>query len=173
MGVGPLVTGEHALILEYSDVFEARIFFQVGDSGGPDPQDALDLFVAELRHAFVVIGRFDDHLVRAEGAHFVVHAFGEAAGFTLDAVERIGMGQDAHLPRTFGGPSKDGRLLLDNAAVERAWFGGVVQMFALPQDYPALRDWISSNFHAEFWFLADTNTTRGCKIVGDHLDHAQ
>jgi hypothetical protein len=25
-------------------------------------------------------------------------------------------------------------------------------MFALPQDYPALRDWISSNFHAEFWF---------------------
>src|SRR5580692_6946126 len=25
MGVGPLVTGEHALILEYSDVFEARI----------------------------------------------------------------------------------------------------------------------------------------------------
>jgi hypothetical protein len=62
------------------------------------------------------------------------------------------MGQDAHLPGAFGGPGKNGRLLLDNATVKWAWFGGVVQMFALPQDYPALRDWISSNFHAEFWF---------------------
>ena len=60
---------------------------------------ALDLFVAELRHALVVLRRFDDDFVRAEGAHLVVHAFGQPAGFTFDAIQRIGMRQHANLPR--------------------------------------------------------------------------
>ena len=39
--------------------------------------------------------------VRAQGAHFVVKAFGQAARLTLDAIERIGMRDDANLPRAF------------------------------------------------------------------------
>src|SRR5580704_3768442 len=59
------------------------------------------------------------------------------------------MRYNAHLPRALGGPAQDGWLFFDDAGVERAGLGGLVQIFSLPQDYPTLRDRISSNFHAE------------------------
>jgi hypothetical protein len=160
MGVRPLVAGQSALIFENGDVLEPGIFLQIGDTRGPDPQNPLDLFVAELGHALVVMGCFHDDFVRAERAHLVVHAFSQAARLSFNTVERIGVRKDAHLPRTFGGPGQNRGLLLDDA-IERARLCGVVQMLALSQDYPTLRDWISADFHAEFSAGGAPDATRG------------
>src|SRR5579863_1311154 len=48
MGMSPLLAGQRALILENTDVFETRIFLQVGDPRCPNAKDAFDFFVAEL-----------------------------------------------------------------------------------------------------------------------------
>src|SRR3989442_15999820 len=75
MRMRPLRSRKRALIFEHADVLEARILFQIGDSRGPHPQDALDLFIAELRHPPVVLRRLHHHFMRADRAHLVVHAF--------------------------------------------------------------------------------------------------
>ena len=102
MRVRPLFASFGALIFENADIFKAHIFFQIGDSRGPDGQDALDFFVTGLRKATVMLGQLHDYFVRAGGAHLVVHPFGEPAGLAVDAIERIGMWQDANLRQPFG-----------------------------------------------------------------------
>jgi hypothetical protein len=41
-------------------------------------------------------------------------------------------------------------LFLDNATIEGARLRRIVHVLPLPQDYPTLRDWIATDFHAEF-----------------------
>lgn len=44
------------------------------------------------------LGQFDDDLVGAHQAHFVVETFGGAVGVVLDAKQRVEVGKDANLP---------------------------------------------------------------------------
>src|ERR1700733_12161673 len=150
MRVRPFIARAAALILEYGDVFEARVFFEVRDTRGPNIEYAFDFFVAELRHALVVMRRFDDDFVRAECAHLVVHAVCQAARFVFNAIERIGMRNDAYLPRAFARHAQNRRLPIDAGAVERTRRTSLFEIFGLAQHYPTLRDWIAADFH-EMW----------------------
>jgi hypothetical protein len=84
------------------------------------------------------------------------------------------MRKNADLPRAFGRKSQNGGLSFDDATIERAGLGGVVQMFSLSLDYPTLCDWISSDFHAEFsagGVPREKGYLQFC--VTDNLDHAE
>src|ERR1700675_898834 len=49
--VRPFFPCRRSLILEYADVLEARVLLQISYARDPNPQDTLNLLVAELRHA--------------------------------------------------------------------------------------------------------------------------
>src|SRR3974390_503563 len=55
MGVGPFVTSQRALILENAYVLKPGVFLEVGDTGGPNPENPVDFVVAKLRQLFVVL----------------------------------------------------------------------------------------------------------------------
>src|SRR5690348_7165270 len=48
MRMRPLFARERALILEHANVFETRIFLEIGNTRGPYPKHAFDFFVGEL-----------------------------------------------------------------------------------------------------------------------------
>src|SRR5579863_6132264 len=150
MRVRPLIARGRALVLENGDVFKARIFLQVGDAARPYGKHAFDFLVAELRHASVVMRGLDDDFVRAERTHFVVHAFGETARFTFDAIERIGVRNDADLPCAFARQAQNRGLFVETRTVEWTRCRSLVEIFGLAQHYPTLRDWIAADFH-EWW----------------------
>ena len=147
--VGPFFAGFGTLIFEDADIFEADVFFEVGDARAPDLENALNFFVGKLGEAAVVLGSLDDNFVGAGGSHFVVHAFGEAARLAFDAVERIGMGQDANLRRAIGGRRENG-LRTGVGAVKGTMLGGFVGQRFLALNHPALRYGVSANFHRDF-----------------------
>src|SRR5438094_4161267 len=64
-----------AVVLENHDVAEAKIVLQIQHPIAPGPEDALDLLLAHRRQRGQVIGRFDDHLVRAHPVHPVEEPF--------------------------------------------------------------------------------------------------
>jgi len=86
--------------------------------------------------------------MRADGSHLVVHAFGQPARFSLDAVQRLGMWHNANLPGPLRRPSQDRRLFFQPGRLEWAISGGIAGYFPVPQNYPTLCDGISSKFHA-------------------------
>ena len=118
MRMRPLFASQVALVLEYAYIFQANIFFQVGDSRHPDAENPVDVFVAQLRKALGVIRSLHNDFVRAGRTHPVVHAVRPPARFALDAVKRIGMRKYANLPWTFAGAGKNNLLLVDGRAFE-------------------------------------------------------
>ena len=94
--------------------------------------------------------RFDDDFVCAQRAHFVVHAFGQAARFTLNTIKRIGMRNHAHLPRAFAREAENRGALVDVGRVKGTRRSRLIEIFGLAQHYPTLRDWIAADFH-EGW----------------------
>ena len=96
----PLLARQRAAILEDGDVLEARISLQIQDALGIGFEDALDLLVLHAAEPSVVVGRFDDDLVSAHGAHAVVNAFRSARSFALDAIQGIEM-RDRRAPGEF------------------------------------------------------------------------
>lgn len=86
IGMDPFLAGLSALIFENSDVFEARVFLEIGDARAPDGKDVINFVVGELRETLVMDGSFHHDFVGAERPHFVVNAFRSAAGIDLDAV---------------------------------------------------------------------------------------
>src|SRR5579885_2688489 len=147
MGVGPFLAGQRALILVYTYVLEARILLEIGDARRPDPEHALDFLVRELGEIPVVSGRFNDDFVGAERAHFVVHAFGLAAKFALDAVNGRGMSRNADLPWSLGRPDEDGRLGGHGFRLEGTLGCRFGASATLSQDDPTFSDRIPSQFH--------------------------
>ena len=74
-----------AVVLENEDVFEAAVLLQVEDAVAEGPEYVLDALGRQRSQRRVVVGRFDDHLVRADAVHLVEHAFGLAAQIAFDA----------------------------------------------------------------------------------------
>src|SRR5262249_46263850 len=118
--VRPFFACQLTLILEDADVFQANVFFEVRDSRNPSREHAVDLFVAKLRQSLVVVWCLDDGFMRAGGTHPVIHAVRLAARLALDTIKWIGVRQHAHLPRSFGGDSKNSLLFVDRGPLKRA-----------------------------------------------------
>src|ERR1700722_9111112 len=163
MRVRPLIACAPALILEHRDVFEARIFLEISNSRGPNVEYTLNLFVAELRHALIVMRRLDDDFVRPERTHLVVHAFGQPARLIFDPIQWVGVRNDAHLPSTFARHTQDRGFLIDAGAIKRTRRTRLVKIFGLAQHYPTLRDWIAADFHE--WWSAEAVAHNGARIV--------
>ncbi len=102
--------------------------------------------------------RLHHHFVRAHRAHLVVHSFGQARGFAFNVVERFRVRQHAHLPCAFCRPIQDGRQLLNPRRLQRTFGRHLAKCFSLPQDDPALCDWVFAKFHA----VSSARVTRRC-----------
>ncbi len=98
----PLFASQRSAILENGDVLEAGVFLEIENALRISLEDALDLLVFHAAEPGVVVRRFDDDLMRADGSHAIVNAFRSAPSVTFDAIERIEVRNDAHLGRSVG-----------------------------------------------------------------------
>ncbi len=89
MCMRPFFSRQRALVLKNAYILKPRVLLQIGDTGRPHPQHPFDLFIAELRHSFVVLWCLHDDLVGPERHHFVVHPFGHTSGFPFNVIERL------------------------------------------------------------------------------------
>ena len=96
------LSGVLAVVLEETDVLDAWVALQVEDALGGQAQEVPDFIVAGVPQMAVVARVFDQHFVRAHGVHAVVDAVAAAAGFALNAVERLGMHDGARGPGSAG-----------------------------------------------------------------------
>src|SRR5271167_5013617 len=94
-----------------------------------------------------MLASFDDDFVGTERTHFVVDAFGDAAGFVFDAVERVRMRDNADLPGAFRRGCEEWVGSVDRAAGIEGTRSLGVGWFALAGYNPTLRDGISADFH--------------------------
>src|SRR5580704_9647874 len=152
--------GRLAVILEQQDVAEAAIVLQVEHAIAVSPENFLHRFLAQVRERLHVVGRFDDHFVRAHAVHAIEQAFalaieapfnsqsrkfiwhnaeGPARGVLSCAVAAVGenfrrrLAFIAGTERT-GGGSFDLNAFANKIERALATLGG--------NDYPAPRDWI-------------------------------
>ncbi len=143
----PLFASQRALIFKHAYIFEALILFQVCDTGRPHPENAVNLFIRELRQPSFVLWCFDNDFVRAQRPHFVVNSVSRAARFSLDSVQRLGMRGNTHLPLSICGPGQNRGLLLNAFWLKRAPGWSLAKRLTLTHHHPALRNGISSQFH--------------------------
>src|ERR1035441_2357848 len=66
--------GRFSMVLKEQDVFEAPVFFEIENAVPERPQNVLDSFCRKRGQRRVVVGRFNDHFVRANAIHLVKHA---------------------------------------------------------------------------------------------------
>src|ERR1700686_1672170 len=71
------------------------------------------------------------------------------------------MGQHAHLPPPFGRPGQNRGTLFHHPCIERAAVRGFLRSLSLAHNYPALRNRISSDFHAGFFSGYHERTEKG------------
>ena len=86
------------MILEEQDVLEAPIFLQIEDAIAKSPEYIFDPSRGKGSQGRVVIGCFDDHLVRADPIHLVEHAFGLFVEVAFDPECRKFVGHNAYGP---------------------------------------------------------------------------
>ena len=89
VGVLQRRTGGRAVILEHQDVAEPDIALQVDDPLAERPQHPLDLRLGHRRQDLAVIGRLDDHFVRADPVHAIEEPLAFAIQIALDLQRRI------------------------------------------------------------------------------------
>ena len=90
--------GRFAVILENQNVAKSPVVFQVEHAVAEGPQHIFDLLFGHRRERAAMVGRFDDHFVRADAVHAVKQAFAFAVQVSLDAQRGKFIGNHAHLP---------------------------------------------------------------------------
>jgi hypothetical protein len=87
-----------AMVFENENVFEAAISFQVNDAVAEGPEHVLNAFVGHVGKCLPVVWRLDNHFVRADSIHAVVHAFRTPVEVAFDSQGGILVGHHAHRP---------------------------------------------------------------------------
>ena len=101
-GMAEFLAGILAIVLEQADVLDARVTLKVENALGGKAKEVRDLVVAGVPQMAVVVRIFDQHFVRADRVHAVVDAVAAAAGFSFNAVERLGMNHGTRRPGNAG-----------------------------------------------------------------------
>ena len=88
--------GGRAVVFENQNVFETRVFRQIDDAVAERPDHVFEPFQIHIVQRLAVVGRFNDHFVRAHAVHFVVHAVGGAVerAFYLERGKFVGNDAD-------------------------------------------------------------------------------
>ena len=86
------------MVLEDQDVLEAPVLLQIDDAVPVRPQNVFNPLLRNAGQGGVVLGRFDDDLVRPNAVHLVEHAFGLPVQASLDSKGRKLIGHHAHRP---------------------------------------------------------------------------
>jgi hypothetical protein len=84
MRVFERLAGRLAVILEEQNVFETHIAAKVEHAIAVSPEEVLDPLLGHVAEGLHVLWRFDDHFVRADAVHLVVHAVGFAVHCAFD-----------------------------------------------------------------------------------------
>src|ERR1700733_6772683 len=90
--------GRLAVIFEKQNVAEAPIVFQIEHAVAISPQNFFHAFFVDQRERLLVIGRFDDHFVRAHSVHTIEKAFAFAVQSSFDPQRRKLVGHHSHRP---------------------------------------------------------------------------
>ena len=86
------------VILEKQNVAEAAVVFQIEHAIAIGPQRFLDCLLRHGRKRELMVGRFDDHLVRAHAVHAVEQSVAFAVQVAFDAQRRKFIGHHAQRP---------------------------------------------------------------------------
>jgi len=78
-------SGGFAVILEYQNVFETTVFFEVENAVAEGPEHIFNSLGRKIRQAGVMVRSFDDDFVSANAIHPVEHALGLAVEVSFDA----------------------------------------------------------------------------------------
>ncbi len=147
VGVRPFLAGLRSLILEYGDVFEARVALEIRDPQRIGFQHALDLLVAQLGKRSGVVARLDDDLVGADGGHAVIDSLGRARRVSFHVIERAEVRVGANLPLARAGQFQK-RMRLDAVVrAERARIGARLLALRMTHHDPAPRDGVFTKLH--------------------------
>src|ERR1039458_1240394 len=149
----------YPMVLEDQDVLEATVLLQIDDAVAVGPQDIFNALLRNGGQGSVVVGRFDNDLVRPNPAHLVEHAFGLTVQAAFDS--EGGKLVRHHAYRPVRGVTRRpiwairqhfGRRLAFIAVAERAkaalqfhrLTAEVVRAFGAigRNDYPSSQDWI-------------------------------
>src|SRR5712692_426455 len=169
MRMRPFFTRQWPLVLEHGDIFEPWIALQVGDAQGIGSQHALDLLIAHRCELQVVLPSLHNDLVCAHRAHAVVDSIRLTPGLALDAVERIDVRKDAHLPGALRRQhEQSGRLIL-MARAERTPAGCGGRLVRMAHDHPTACDWVLTEFHLERAPKLGASKTRSYTPAGSTL----
>src|SRR5258705_11292470 len=88
------------LILEDADVLEAAVALQILDSLRDQPQKLLNLGIARVPEVSVMVGIFEQQLVRSHRAHAVIDSIPAPRRIALNPVNRRRMNNRTPRPRT-------------------------------------------------------------------------
>src|SRR5579863_3660087 len=97
-----LLAGILAVVLEYADVLDAWVAFEIEYPLGCQTQEMLDFLIARVPQVPVVIRIFYEHLVGTDRVHTVVETIAATAGFTFDVIQRFGMNHRTSRPGRAG-----------------------------------------------------------------------
>src|SRR5918993_5943653 len=97
--------GGNPVVFEDQDRLEPRVLLEVEHALPERPQHALDGDYGQRRERLPVLGRLDDHLVRADAAHLVEQALALAIERALHLQRRKLVRDDADVPPGAVGPS--------------------------------------------------------------------
>src|SRR5579859_1353479 len=98
MGVFDRSAGGFSVIFEDEYVAEALVVLEVEHAVAVTPEDVFHRALAERGQRGGVIGRLDDHFVRADAVHLVEKTFALAPEIAFDAKRRKFIGNHAHAP---------------------------------------------------------------------------
>ena len=90
--------GLRAEVLDDQKALEAEVAPQVAHALAPRPQHPLHLLARHRRQGRAMVGRFDDHLVRAKTAEPLKERLPGIAEVRFDPQRRLAIGDDADLP---------------------------------------------------------------------------
>src|SRR5437588_5224240 len=94
-----------AVILEDQDVLEAAIPLEVGDAIAEGPEHVFNALIRHVGKCVPVVRRLDNHFMRANSVHAVVHAVGATVEISFDSQSGILVRHHADCPTRLVAPA--------------------------------------------------------------------
>src|ERR1700735_1358672 len=145
--VRPFLSRLRPLVLEYSDVLESRIPFQIRDAQRVRFQHSLDFFVIHPRERTRVLCTLHNYFVRARCRHPVVNPLGAAPGLTLNSIQRTEVRKDTNLRWSVRRQTQNRGHVRSVPRTQWTWIRPHLFPLRMPDHYPAPSDRIFAKFH--------------------------
>ena len=144
-----LLSGTSALILKNAHIFETAIALQILDPLCHQAQKLFQFSIARIPQMALMIGVFQQKLVRSDRSHAVIQAIAPPTWFAFDPIDGRGMYDRTRRPcSTIHAGQRCDHLQLRGLAAKRAWSGaGDGFRDIITRNHPRTGDGIFAEFH--------------------------